>query len=158
MMRREGCNLARMSGMLDLSRDEKAKHFLPRWLFNVANVELLPIPMLPAYNCPITAPPSLKIGIGSWQHFHNGNIRRCPAVSAIGTEECFMLLNRSQFVTSSLISLACSINMNSDGNRSMLRFTAWFRAFVGTPYSCSSGTCPRVLLSSAVRPPAVIFP
>ena len=22
---------ARMSGMLDLSRDEKAKHFLPRW-------------------------------------------------------------------------------------------------------------------------------
>ena len=23
---------ARMSGMLDLSRDEKAKHFLPRWL------------------------------------------------------------------------------------------------------------------------------
>ena len=25
-------NLARMSGMLDLSRDEKAKHFLPRWL------------------------------------------------------------------------------------------------------------------------------
>ena len=23
-------NLARMSGMLDLSRDEKAKHFLPR--------------------------------------------------------------------------------------------------------------------------------
>ena len=25
-------NLARMSGMLDLSRDENAKHFLPRWL------------------------------------------------------------------------------------------------------------------------------
>ena len=25
-------NLARMSGMLDLSKDEKAKHFLPRWL------------------------------------------------------------------------------------------------------------------------------
>ena len=24
--------LARMSGILDLSRDEKAKHFLPRWL------------------------------------------------------------------------------------------------------------------------------
>ena len=30
MMRREGYSLARMSGMLDLSRDEKAKHFLPR--------------------------------------------------------------------------------------------------------------------------------
>ena len=32
MMRRVDYNLARMSGMLDLSRDEKAKHFLPRWL------------------------------------------------------------------------------------------------------------------------------
>ena len=32
MMRRADYNLARMSGMLDLSRDEKAKHFLPRWL------------------------------------------------------------------------------------------------------------------------------
>ena len=31
-VRREGYNLARMSGMLDLSKDEKAKHFLPRWL------------------------------------------------------------------------------------------------------------------------------
>ena len=30
MMRRVDYNLARMSGMLDLSRDEKAKHFLPR--------------------------------------------------------------------------------------------------------------------------------
>ena len=30
MMRRADYNLARMSGMLDLSRDEKAKHFLPR--------------------------------------------------------------------------------------------------------------------------------
>ena len=29
MMRRADYNLARMSGMLDLSRDEKAKHFLP---------------------------------------------------------------------------------------------------------------------------------
>ena len=29
-MRRADYNLARMSGMLDLSRDEKAKHFLPR--------------------------------------------------------------------------------------------------------------------------------
>jgi len=27
-----GYSLASMSGMLDLSRDEKAKHFLPRWL------------------------------------------------------------------------------------------------------------------------------
>ena len=27
-----GYNFASMSGMLDLSRDEKAKHFLPRWL------------------------------------------------------------------------------------------------------------------------------
>ena len=26
---------ASMSGMLDLSRDEKAKHFLPRWLRDV---------------------------------------------------------------------------------------------------------------------------
>ena len=26
---------ASMSGMLDLSRDEKAKHFLPRWLREV---------------------------------------------------------------------------------------------------------------------------
>ena len=25
-------SLARMSGMLDLSRDENAKHFFPRWL------------------------------------------------------------------------------------------------------------------------------
>ena len=32
MLRRADYNLARMSGMLDLSRDEKAKHFLPRWL------------------------------------------------------------------------------------------------------------------------------
>ena len=32
MMCREDYNLARMSGMLDLSRDENAKHFLPRWL------------------------------------------------------------------------------------------------------------------------------
>ena len=32
VMRRAGYSLARMSGMLDLSRDEKAKHFLPRWL------------------------------------------------------------------------------------------------------------------------------
>ena len=32
MTRREDYSLARMSGMLDLSRDEKAKHFLPRWL------------------------------------------------------------------------------------------------------------------------------
>ena len=32
MLRRVAYNLARMSGMLDLSRDEKAKHFLPRWL------------------------------------------------------------------------------------------------------------------------------
>ena len=55
---------ATMSGMFDLSIDEKAKHFLPRWfsdaptwmrialsmmrkrsLFNVANVEVLPISM-----------------------------------------------------------------------------------------------------------------
>ena len=27
---------ASMSGILDLSRDEKAKHFLPRWLREVA--------------------------------------------------------------------------------------------------------------------------
>ena len=27
-----GYSFARMSGMLDLSRDENAKHFLPRWL------------------------------------------------------------------------------------------------------------------------------
>ena len=27
-----GYSLARMSGMLDLSREENAKHFLPRWL------------------------------------------------------------------------------------------------------------------------------
>ena len=35
-----GYSFARMSGMLDLSRDEKVKHFLPRWLrytFAVAN-------------------------------------------------------------------------------------------------------------------------
>ena len=32
MIRRVDYNLARMSGMLDLSREEKAKHFLPRWL------------------------------------------------------------------------------------------------------------------------------
>ena len=32
MLRRVAYNLARMSGMLDLSRDEKAKHVLPRWL------------------------------------------------------------------------------------------------------------------------------
>ena len=32
MTRRVDYNLARMSGMLDLSSDEKAKHFLPRWL------------------------------------------------------------------------------------------------------------------------------
>jgi len=31
-MCRADYSLARMSGMLDLSRDEKAKHFLPRWL------------------------------------------------------------------------------------------------------------------------------
>ena len=31
MTRRVDYNLARMSGMLDLSMDEKAKHFLPRW-------------------------------------------------------------------------------------------------------------------------------
>ena len=30
--RRADYNFAKMSGMLDLSRDEKAKHFLPRWL------------------------------------------------------------------------------------------------------------------------------
>ena len=30
MTHRDAYNLARMSGMLDLSRDEKAKHFLPR--------------------------------------------------------------------------------------------------------------------------------
>ena len=30
VMRRADYSLARMSGMLDLSRDEKAKHFLPR--------------------------------------------------------------------------------------------------------------------------------
>ena len=35
-MRREDYSLARMSGMLDLSKDEKAKHFLPRWLREVA--------------------------------------------------------------------------------------------------------------------------
>ena len=68
--------------MLDLSRDEKAKNFLPRWLLNVANVELLPIPMLPVYNCPIMPPPSLEIGIGYWQYFHTGNIR---LPSAAGT-------------------------------------------------------------------------
>ena len=38
---------AKMSGMLDLSSDEKAKHFFPRWLCNVANVIVLPVPMLP---------------------------------------------------------------------------------------------------------------
>ena len=32
MMCRADYSLARMSGMLDLSKDEKAKHFLPRWL------------------------------------------------------------------------------------------------------------------------------
>ena len=32
MMRGADYSLARMSGMLDLSKDEKAKHFLPRWL------------------------------------------------------------------------------------------------------------------------------
>ena len=32
MMRGVGYSLARMSGMLDLSRDEKAKYLLPRWL------------------------------------------------------------------------------------------------------------------------------
>ena len=32
MIRRADYNLARMSGMLDLLRDAKAKHFLPRWL------------------------------------------------------------------------------------------------------------------------------
>ena len=31
MMRGADYSLARMSGMLDLSKDEKAKHFLPRW-------------------------------------------------------------------------------------------------------------------------------
>ncbi len=42
----------------------------------------------------------------------------------IGTDEYFMRLNRSQFVTSSLISPTCNANMNSAGNRSMFRFTA----------------------------------
>ena len=32
MMRRADYSFARMSGMLDLSREENAKHFLPRWL------------------------------------------------------------------------------------------------------------------------------
>ena len=50
----------------------------PRWQFNVANVELLPRPMLPVPNCPIIPPPSLEIGIGHWQHFHIGNIRPRP--------------------------------------------------------------------------------
>ena len=36
MMRRADYNLARRSGMLDLSSDENAKHFLPRWLRDVA--------------------------------------------------------------------------------------------------------------------------
>ena len=40
-------SLARMSGMLDLSNDANAKHFLPRWWLNVANVEVLPVSMLP---------------------------------------------------------------------------------------------------------------
>ena len=56
----------------------------PKHLFNVANVEVLPIPttfakatavrMLPVINCFIMPPPSLEIEFGHWQHFHNGNI------------------------------------------------------------------------------------
>ena len=56
----------------------------PKHLFNVANVEVLPIPttfakatavrMLPIANCSIMPPPQLKIGLGKWQHYHIGNI------------------------------------------------------------------------------------
>ena len=49
-----------------------------RSVFNVANVEVLPIPMLPVSNCSIMPPPSLEIGIGYWQHLHTGNIPHSP--------------------------------------------------------------------------------
>ena len=47
-------------------------------LVNVANVGMLPVPMLPVAistaSSSITIPRSLVIGIGNWQHLHTGNI------------------------------------------------------------------------------------
>ena len=47
----------------------------PKHLLDVANVEVLPISMLPiAIVVAIMPPPSLEIGIDDWQHSPNGNI------------------------------------------------------------------------------------
>ena len=46
---------------------------IKRSLFNVANVEVLPISML-MVAISFIPPPSLKIGIDDWQHSHTGNI------------------------------------------------------------------------------------
>ena len=74
----------------------------------------------------------------------------CSVKAVIGTAECFMDLNRSQFATSSPISGLESGNMKLAGNLPAFRLTCSFSRFVSTPYntakSRSSMTCtPRIV-------------
>ena len=60
-------------------------------------------------------------------------LRQVPVPLVQGAEEeCFKLLNRSQFVTSSFISCFVSWNLTLSGKRATFLFTFWFRTFVST--------------------------